>query len=65
MDCHYHFEVEWYQSMSKACFNCPYNITDCDRIDCIIGDGVSRPLTVVNRKMPGPSVEVSLFFLLR
>lgn len=58
MECIYKFEIEWYQSMSKACYDCPFNATDCDRLDCIAADGVSRPLTVINRKMPGPSVQV-------
>ncbi|CAG4968642.1 unnamed protein product [Parnassius apollo] len=58
MICHYHFNLEWYQTMSKACYDCPYNASDCSRIDCIPADGISRPLNVVNRKMPGPAIEV-------
>ena len=27
--------------------------------DCIIVDGVSRPVLVVNRQLPGPSIQVS------
>lgn len=59
MICYYHFNLEWYQTMSKACFNCPYNETDCSRPDCIPADGMNRPLNVVNRKMPGPAIEVT------
>lgn len=59
MICYYNFHVEWYQSMSKACFDCPLNPSDCNRADCVMADGVSRTVTVVNRKMPGPSIEVS------
>lgn len=59
MICYYHFVLEWYQTMSKACYNCPYNVTDCFRPDCIPADGMNRPLNVINRKMPGPAVEVS------
>lgn len=59
MICYYHFVLEWYQTMSKACYDCPYNLTDCTRPDCIPADGMNRPLNVVNRKMPGPAVEVS------
>nr|AKH61981.1 laccase 1 [Helicoverpa armigera] len=58
MICYYHFVLEWYQTMSKACYDCPYNVTDCSRPDCIPADGMNRPLNVVNRKMPGPAVEV-------
>ncbi|KAJ8708350.1 hypothetical protein PYW07_010475 [Mythimna separata] len=58
MICYYHFVLEWYQTMSKACYDCPYNLTDCSRPDCIPADGMNRPLNVINRKMPGPAVEV-------
>ncbi|XP_075986047.1 uncharacterized protein LOC142983100 [Anticarsia gemmatalis] len=58
MICYYHFVLEWYQTMSKACYDCPYNISDCIRPDCIPADGINRALNVVNRKMPGPAVEV-------
>ncbi|KAG7296596.1 hypothetical protein JYU34_020406 [Plutella xylostella] len=58
MICFYHFNLEWYQTMSKACFGCPYNASDCAKPDCIPADGMSRPLNVVNRKMPGPAIEV-------
>ncbi|XP_058451938.1 uncharacterized protein LOC131430754 [Malaya genurostris] len=56
--CYYKFSIEWYQTMSKACFECPYNATDCDRPHCIPGDGVKRNVMVINRMMPGPSIEV-------
>ncbi|KAK9505006.1 hypothetical protein O3M35_009161 [Rhynocoris fuscipes] len=56
--CFYHFKVEEYESMSKACYNCPYNLTDCYRPDCIATDGVQRSLVVINRMLPGPSIEV-------
>ncbi|XP_008204291.1 L-ascorbate oxidase [Nasonia vitripennis] len=58
MECHYSFHIEQYYAMSKACYDCPYNRTDCFRPHCIPADGVHRPLVVVNRQMPGPSVEV-------
>ncbi|CAG9122108.1 unnamed protein product [Plutella xylostella] len=58
MTCHYDFEIGWYQSMSKACYDCPFNADDCNRKDCIPADGISRPLNVVNRKMPGPAITV-------
>nr|AAN17506.1 laccase 1 [Manduca sexta] len=58
MVCYYHFNLEWYQTMSKACYNCPFNETDCSRPDCIPADGMNRALSVVNRKMPGPAIEV-------
>ena len=58
LDCYYIFKLESYQTMSKACYNCPFNITDCFRPHCIPADGIHRSLMVVNRQMPGPSIEV-------
>ncbi|XP_043270972.1 laccase-1-like [Venturia canescens] len=58
MDCKYAFKVESYYAMSKACYNCPFNATDCFRPHCVPADGVKRSIQVVNRRMPGPSIEV-------
>ncbi|KAJ8669742.1 hypothetical protein QAD02_001001 [Eretmocerus hayati] len=58
MECRYSFHVEHYFAMSKACYGCPKNITDCFRPHCIPADGMRRSLVVVNRQMPGPSIEV-------
>lgn len=57
--CEYRFKVEWYYTMSKACYDCPYNLTDCYRPDCVPADGVQKPIIVVNRSLPGPSIEVN------
>lgn len=59
MVCRYKFELEWYYTMSKACYNCPLSLDDCNRKDCVVADGVRRPIVVVNRQIPGPSIEVS------
>lgn len=56
--CYYNFKVESYTTMSRACYNCPENKTDCSRQDCVPADGISRPIITVNRQMPGPSIEV-------
>ncbi|XP_039951037.1 uncharacterized protein LOC120768422 [Bactrocera tryoni] len=58
MTCRYNFVVEWYETMSKACYGCPQNGTDCERPHCVLGDGIERSVMVVNRMMPGPSIEV-------
>uniref|UniRef100_A0A1Y1K8C1 Laccase n=2 Tax=Photinus pyralis TaxID=7054 RepID=A0A1Y1K8C1_PHOPY len=60
MVCRYQFKLEWYQTLSKACFNCPYSEEDCRKPHCIPGDGNRRPVLVVNRQMPGPAIEVCL-----
>ena len=58
MTCHYNFSVESYHTLSTACFNCPFNQTDCFRPDCIPGNGIKRSVTVINRMLPGPAVQV-------
>ena len=49
MECHFTFYVELYSTLSKACFDCPRNQTDCDREDCISGDGFKKGVIVINR----------------
>ncbi|XP_031635309.1 laccase-1-like [Contarinia nasturtii] len=56
--CNYKFIVEWYVTLSKACWNCPYNNTDCFRPHCVSADGFRRSILVVNRMMPGPLIDV-------
>ncbi|XP_041470356.1 laccase-like [Lytechinus variegatus] len=58
MQCEYTFVVEWYNTMSKACYDCPCNLTDCQREQCVAADGVPRPIIVANRSLPGPPIEV-------
>lgn len=58
LNCYYTFKLESYHTMSKACYNCPFNITDCFRPHCVPADGMKRSLMVVNRQMPGPPIEV-------
>lgn len=58
MTCQYTFKMEWYETLSKACYDCPFNVTDCSRPHCIPGDGVRRSVLIINRMMPGPQIEV-------
>lgn len=60
LTCHYEFVVEEYETMSKACYNCPRNLTDCNRPHCISADGMRRSIIVVNRMFPGPTIEVRI-----
>ncbi|CAG9772969.1 unnamed protein product [Ceutorhynchus assimilis] len=60
MVCRYHFEIENYYTMSKACQNCPSTRSDCFMKDCIPGAGYDRGIISVNRRIPGPSIEVCL-----
>ncbi|XP_049802828.1 uncharacterized protein LOC126237076 [Schistocerca nitens] len=56
--CKFTFHVEWYHTMSKACFGCPSNASDCERPHCVPADGIERPIIVANRQMPGPTISV-------
>nr|ATI08981.1 laccase I [Monochamus alternatus] len=58
MICRYHFKIEWYHTLSKACYDCPFNTSDCFRQDCVPGDGYKRAVVTVNRQIPGPTIEV-------
>jgi FtsP/CotA-like multicopper oxidase with cupredoxin domain len=60
LTCFYEFVIEEFETMSKACYNCPINETDCFRPHCVSADGMKRSIVVVNRMMPGPSIEVCL-----
>lgn len=62
--CEYRFKVEWYYTMSKACYDCPYNMTDCYRPDCVPADGVAKPIIVINRSLPGPSIQVMITIII-
>lgn len=58
-ECKYDFTIEYYYTLTQACYDCPYNITDCLRPHCVSADGVSRAIMTVNRKLPGPAIHVS------
>ncbi|KAK3886723.1 hypothetical protein Pcinc_009154 [Petrolisthes cinctipes] len=56
--CQFSFDVHLYQAMSRACYHCPQNKTDCERPECVTGDGTRRLIITVNRAVPGPPIEV-------
>ncbi|XP_033125386.1 laccase-1-like, partial [Anneissia japonica] len=56
--CRFNFTIDWYYSMSKACYDCPFNLTHCKSPDCIPLNGVKRGILVANKQFPGPSIEV-------
>ncbi|KAB0803227.1 hypothetical protein PPYR_00197 [Photinus pyralis] len=54
--CYYNFYLEQYATQTRACHYCfPNGTNNCQ---CIIADGVDRSVTVANRRLPGPSIEV-------
>lgn len=58
MTCEYNWTVEWYSVLSRACGNCPFNETDCYRPHCVSANGFVRGISVVNRMLPGPQINV-------
>lgn len=58
MICEYNFTIEHYQTLSRACYNCPNNISDCSRPHCVPADGFVRAIKVVNRMLPGPALHI-------
>jgi len=58
MTCDYDFLVEHYHTLTKACYDCPFNQSACSLPHCIAADGSLRGLIVVNRMMPGPAIHV-------
>ncbi|XP_042890220.1 oxidoreductase OpS5-like [Penaeus japonicus] len=56
--CKYDFTIIEYHTLSRACYDCPNTLSDCGREECIVADGVSRPLLSVNRQLPGPAIQV-------
>lgn len=58
LDCEYNFTVENYFVLSRACYQCPFNKSDCFRPHCVSSNGLKRNILAINRTMPGPSIEV-------
>lgn len=58
--CEYHWTLEMYYVLSKACYDCPFNLTDCSRPHCVPADGTSRGILTANRRIPGPGIQVSI-----
>lgn len=47
-----------YSTLGRACYNCPQNYTDCLRENCILADGTLKTIEVINKLLPGPSIQV-------
>jgi FtsP/CotA-like multicopper oxidase with cupredoxin domain len=58
MTCEYEWKIEWDTTMSFACGNCPFNLTDCSNKNCMAANGVVRPVMVANKMLPGPQINV-------
>lgn len=59
MVCYFYFALENYATVGPACGNCLNNTSsDCYKRDCVTADGVERPILTINRRLPGPSIQV-------
>nr|QHF16626.1 laccase 2 protein [Cepaea nemoralis] len=58
MVCDYNFLVEFYHTLTKACWDCPQNPASCSRPHCVAADGGLRGIITANRMLPGPSIHV-------
>ncbi|KAJ8044290.1 Laccase-4 [Holothuria leucospilota] len=56
--CVFTWNVSYYYSLTWPCGNCPFDIADCYREECIPLNGLKRPLVTVNRQVPGPKIVV-------
>lgn len=57
--CHFTWTMEHYHVMGPACRGCANgNRSDCFHHDCITADGVERGVMSINRKIPGPAINV-------
>ncbi|XP_018023905.1 laccase-10-like isoform X3 [Hyalella azteca] len=56
--CSFTFAVHNYQTLSRACAECPSNRTQCGQPHCVPANGVRRLITVVNHQLPGPGIHV-------
>lgn len=57
--CYYHWVLEHYHAMGPACGKCRSGIlTDCFHSKCITADGIERGVMSINRKIPGPDIQV-------
>ncbi|XP_038045804.1 laccase-3-like [Patiria miniata] len=59
MTCTYNWTLNWFYTLAQPqCGDCPVNITDCSNPDCFPADGVKRPVSLVNRVFPAPSIQI-------
>ncbi|KAK4308758.1 hypothetical protein Pmani_019558 [Petrolisthes manimaculis] len=56
--CMYEFHLEGYHTLGRACYDCPNTLSDCLREECVVGDGVAKPILAINKQLPGPDIQV-------
>ncbi|XP_069675378.1 uncharacterized protein [Periplaneta americana] len=60
MTCYYKWIAEDYVTLGPECGDCPNTPDDCDRPQCVVGDGNEKSILAINRMVPGPIIEVCL-----
>ncbi|XP_018332567.1 laccase-2 [Agrilus planipennis] len=58
LTCYYNWTLALFRTMSKACYDCPKNLSDCYLEDCIAADGTEKMIFSVNKLLPGPKIEI-------
>ncbi|XP_069675391.1 uncharacterized protein [Periplaneta americana] len=58
--CYYRFTLEAYATLTEACKNCTEDISQCANVQCVFADGFEKGILTVNRRLPGPSIQVCL-----
>ncbi|XP_043278957.1 oxidoreductase OpS5-like [Venturia canescens] len=60
--CYYHFTLEYYTTMNRACEFCrpkyTNQLSNSGECQCIEADGVEKTVLSINRMIPGPSIQV-------
>nr|UYS93176.1 multicopper oxidase 2 [Henosepilachna vigintioctopunctata] len=58
--CYYKFTLEMYTTLGNPCKLCTPNATNTLKAECqcVPADGVEKGILVINRMLPGPSIEV-------
>ncbi|XP_054289587.1 uncharacterized protein LOC129004903 isoform X2 [Macrosteles quadrilineatus] len=56
--CYFKFHLEDNPVLGSACKNCPENKTDCLNPECITADSYLQNILTVNRRLPGPSIQI-------
>ncbi|XP_069688169.1 uncharacterized protein [Periplaneta americana] len=56
--CYYRMVLQNYAVLSAACKDCPNKMEDCFLPQCVTADGFEKGILTVNRRLPGPGIQV-------
>ena len=46
----------------QACWDCPGNSSHCSLPHCVAADGGIRAFVAINKQLPGPSIQVRMYY---